>query len=479
LVLESALLVGALAALAVLVLGSAAMVYSTSIIRRSLTERAARSSLEIRDVLATPLYTLSDTTAINVVEAYLSGGQLDGIRLESYATGVLVMQEASPAGTLGPYFHEISSDGLELGNVTLWFSDHEVRDIQNALLRSIGITTLGTLIVIVTSTALVLRRRLSRALRGVVDGIGQISSGNYRHQIPATPYGDVNPMVTLINNMSDAILAKNAALEDLNASLERQVEQRTERLRVTSEKLRTAERMMALGTLVAGISHELNTPLGNALTALSFLEERSAELPAPLAESAGLARRSLDRAITLVTNFRQIATDRAGEGHNSFSLTEAVEEALETIRPRLERKGIDVHVGGENVRVTTHRDAIWPIITNLAFNASTHAYSGSGRVEFLLSKRGDMARIEYQDFGVGMDEEVRSRAFEPFFTTARGSGGMGLGMYVLYNLATGRLGGTIDLESLKGKGTKVVIEFPVTFTGPKDSDPADTASSQT
>ncbi len=251
-------------------------------------------------------------------------------------------------------------------------------------------------------------------------------------------------------------------------------------LQGTQRQLVVAEKMASLGQLVAGVAHEINTPIGIAVTAASHLDEVSRKSAAKLREGAltrtaletwkseveegtKLILRSLDRAAALVASFKQVSVDQSSDQRRSFDLAGYLEEVRLALRPMIRRSkhqfSIDCPTG---IDVDTYPGALFQILTNLLANAINHAFDGveQGHAELRISVAGNDVLLQFSDDGKGMSDEVLQRAFDPFFTTRRASGGSGLGLHIVHNLVTQLLGGEIELESAPDRGTQFKIRVP-------------------
>lgn len=253
-----------------------------------------------------------------------------------------------------------------------------------------------------------------------------------------------------------------------------------EQLQNTQNELVQAEKMASLGGLVAGVAHEINTPIGVGVTAISHLKERAADVAKLFADgtlrktdfaefvetataSTGIIQSNLNRAADLIKSFKQVAVDQTSEERRQINLVEYVEDVLESLKPNLRRTKHEITtVGNRNLVIDTHPGALSQIITNLVMNSVIHAFDDDvvGHIQITVSESGDAVSLLYADDGKGMNEDVCSKIFEPFFTTNRGSGGSGLGMHILYNQVTQTLGGAIDLHSTPGRGTAFEITIP-------------------
>ncbi|MCB1864997.1 MAG: HAMP domain-containing histidine kinase [Chromatiales bacterium] len=253
------------------------------------------------------------------------------------------------------------------------------------------------------------------------------------------------------------------ALADGNSALRRALE---EQKRLQAE-LVEADKLASLGGLVAGVAHEINTPIGSGVTAASVLREQIAGLRAhadqgdmkrsdlygffnSADEAAGIVLRNLDRAATIIGSFKRVAVDQASEAPREFDLCGYLDEVLLNLKPQLKRSPIELVVDcTPGIRLHSVPGALAQVVTNFVTNSLTHAWdddSASRRIEMraYIGRPGEVV-LDYRDNGRGIPAEHRSLVFEPFFTTARGRGGSGLGLSVVYNLVTGPLGGGIRL----------------------------------
>ncbi|WP_323796088.1 PAS domain-containing sensor histidine kinase [Nisaea sp.] len=252
-------------------------------------------------------------------------------------------------------------------------------------------------------------------------------------------------------------------------------------LRQTQEELVEAEKMASLGGLVAGVAHEINTPIGICLTSASAMTGKIDELKAAV-ESGQLTRgkfisrletidgaadlvvRNAKRAGELISSFKQVAVDQTSGERRNFALIDYIEEVLVSLGPELTRRNITNELKGDReLELSGYPGAIGQIVTNLAMNAAIHAYDdgAGGKTEIICNQEnsGEIV-MTFRDFGKGMEEETARRIFEPFFTTRQGRGGTGLGMHILYNLVTQRLGGRVACRSKPGEGTTIELRFP-------------------
>ena len=270
------------------------------------------------------------------------------------------------------------------------------------------------------------------------------------------------------------VLERSAALERANGDLSAALDT----LRRTQSELLAAEKMASLGSLVAGIAHELNTPIGNSLLAATSLSDRVVEFQqvvdsGTLRRSAltthleevrlvsGLISGSLHKAAQLISSFKQIAVDQTSDQRRVFDLLTAVHDTTATYMPRLRRANCTVRMQiPHGIALDSYPGSWYQVLNNLINNALTHAFDGrdAGVVTIRAAELGDgLLELVFADDGVGMPDEVLRHVFDPFFTTKMGQGGTGLGMNIVYNIVTGVLGGRITIESTPGIGTTVRI----------------------
>jgi PAS domain S-box-containing protein len=252
-------------------------------------------------------------------------------------------------------------------------------------------------------------------------------------------------------------------------------------LRETQNSLIEAEKLAALGRLVAGVAHEVNNPVGISLTVASSLERKTA-LFAGEVERGNLRRSSLNefletsrdassqlvanlnRAAELITSFKQVAADRNYSDQRNFDLGDLTEQVVMSLRPGLRKHHLTLTVDCQpNLTMNSYPGPYGQVLTNLFLNAVAHAFPDGkpGSVDIKVRESGkDNVEIIFSDDGCGMSLDVRRRAFDPFFTTRRDQGGTGLGLHIVYSIVTNRLGGRLDLDSEPGGGTRIQIILP-------------------
>jgi signal transduction histidine kinase len=254
----------------------------------------------------------------------------------------------------------------------------------------------------------------------------------------------------------------------------------------TQRYLIETERLAALGGLVAGVAHEISSPIGTSLTVASTLAHRSANFTDQIA--SGQVRRAmlvefadgcrgateqlvanLQRAGGLIQSFKQVAVDRSSDDRRAFDLKLATEQVIASLRAPLLKSQSSLAVEmPSDITLDSYPGAYGQVLTNLIFNAVTHGFTdGPGGYMLVKAHRlgTDQVEITFSDDGGGIPEEVQRRVFDPFFTTRRPQGSTGLGLYVVHNLVTQQLGGRIALVSAPGKGTTICMTLPLHAPG--------------
>lgn len=344
-------------------------------------------------------------------------------------------------------------------------------------------------------------------IRTQIDGILSGDEGVWEGVLENTNAGDIYTKIVYgpLKGTDGVIIGGLAIVEDISEQrkaeqalrereqifleeLENKVEERTSQLqetlktlRDTQEHLIQSEKMSALGSLVAGIAHEINTPLGIGVTITSNMQEKTKNILSlyneqklkksdldkflkTIDESIIILISNLNKAADLISSFKQTAVDQSSEVKREFNIKEYLEEIIMSMRPFIKKYKIDLEIIGEdNIIIDSYPGALSQIVTNLTMNSLNHAYSfdEDGVIKINFKQEKERLLIEYIDDGKGMSKEVVERIFDPFFTTNRSNGGTGLGLYIVYNLVTQRFGGKIECISKKDEGTTFKINLPI------------------
>jgi PAS domain S-box-containing protein len=254
-------------------------------------------------------------------------------------------------------------------------------------------------------------------------------------------------------------------------------------LELAQDELVQSEKMASLGGLVAGVAHEINTPVGTAVTAASHVREETVRIREAFArnevkrsqfdnylaaadEGTRIIESNLHRAAQLIRSFKQVAVDQSSELRRRFNIDAYIRETVDSLMPQLKHyPKVELQLEMDaDVSINSYPGAFAQILSNLVVNALAHGFGQdrSGTILIRTVTLDEQVKITFEDDGAGMDADIRTRIFEPFFTTKRGSGGSGLGMHIVYNLVTTQLSGTIRCFSNRGQGTRFDITIPMT-----------------
>lgn len=349
------------------------------------------------------------------------------------------------------------------------------------------------------------------ARKSLVQPISELSSvtkaiadtKDYSQRANKTSDDELGSLVDSFNSMIDVIEIydrerrdKEKEILNLNKDLERNVEERTSELRVslkqlsatvndlklTQNKLVEQEKMASLGSLVAGVAHEINTPIGVAITAASHLSQTIRDISGSfvagkltkgefkssmddVVETTNMVLKNLERAAEQVKSFKMVAVDQSNEEIREFNFKEYVENIVISLRPKLKRTQHTINLEmPEDINMNSYPGAYSQIFTNLIMNSLIHGFEGidKGIINIRAKVEDGYFYVDYFDNGKGIPEEIKGRIFDPFVTTNRHEGGSGLGTHILYNLVTQVLKGSISVADDVVRGVHFAMVIPVT-----------------
>lgn len=365
----------------------------------------------------------------------------------------------------------LKEDGVTVGAIELLLNTSE----SDALIhqRTLLIIVVGSTITVLLLVSLyfIIRKLLIRPLLKIREAAVSVKEGEAYRPIPVMASREINEVASAFNEMVHKQENRYSELQQAMSTIKQ-----------TQKQLVESEKMVALGSLVAGVSHEINTPLGIGVTASSFMAEKSKEFQKlyqsnamkrsdleeflkTVLDTTGMIQANLSRASELVKSFKQVAVDRSVEIKRKFQVKEYIREVLVSLHPQLKKTKHHVELtGADGVEILSDPGAVSQIVTNLIMNSLIHAFEPDSEGTMTIDIRTDASEgltIRYSDNGKGMPTEIVEQIFNPFFTTNRGGGGTGLGMNIVYNLVTQSLGGTIRCESQVGAGTAFIIQIPM------------------
>lgn len=359
-------------------------------------------------------------------------------------------------------------------------------------------------IIFAIALSLNLKNKLISALAPIIGTIQQISQKkDFSVRCPSSEYRELDNLAqnlnTLLNRVQKHITREQEATNKIsqkNAALTDKVNSRTDALKESNQELLStleklhqfqdqlveSEKMASLGDMVAGVAHEVNTPIGLGVTASTLLEDRllsikkafndktlkSSQLRRFLddgEENVAIIYRNLERAASLISSFKKVAVDQSNEDERTIVVNELVKGVLLTLAPKLNALPYRIMIDcPQDLSVVTKAGPISQILINLIMNSVIHGFDGAeeGDININIIQMSSQLNITYRDNGKGIKESIKNKIFDPFTTTKRGEGGSGLGLHLVYNLVTQALGGSIQLENHSAaKGVHFEISFPV------------------
>ncbi|QLC73942.1 HAMP domain-containing histidine kinase [Pseudomonas sp. LPB0260] len=386
-----------------------------------------------------------------------------------------------------PVYNRGRNEQQVLGRTQVLLSRQAMHDTLNEQVWRRFLEILALDVLLVAALSLSLRLQVLKPLAGLRDALNQAAEHRgppESLELPSTPLDEFGEVLGGFKRITRRLA------EDLDArrQAEGDIRRAYEELQRAQATLIQAEKLAALGGLVAGVAHEINTPLGITLTGASVLAEQTRRFDSQLqagqlrksdvegylrtaAESVELILANANRAAHLVHSFKQVAVDQTSEARREFNLARYLDEVVESLRPTYKRLPIEVSNScPADIQLDGYPGALAQVVTNLLVNAVTHAYpsGAAGRVELSARTEGEWVVLRFEDDGQGIAAEHLPHIFEPFFTTKRGAGGSGLGLHVVYNIVTQRLGGQIQVASTVGSGTCFTLHMPRTAPHPAE-----------
>ncbi|HEY9105766.1 MAG TPA: HAMP domain-containing sensor histidine kinase [Roseateles sp.] len=462
----------------------------------------ARTSEVMSLSLAEPVWQVSPDLAEPMVKAQVDDPRFVAVKVvePSSATPFLSFErrhDADDAALMLSQTRPIQRDGREIARLTISMTAAPLlqakRDeVWRTVWRS-GLTLTLSLVLILW----VLQRYVLRPMTRLTGAAEALAAGRLEQPLQVGGADEIARVGMAMERMRQALLSAFEALRQHNLNLEGTVAQRTAELTTSNAELSDAlqtlqaaqrelvesEKLASLGRLVAGVAHELNTPLGNALTVVSALDDRYKQLEAMLSGGAQMRRstleelardtrrgqdilqRNVQKAADLVRDFKQVAIDQTADLRRDFDLGKVVEDVLVMVEPSFKHTPFVIRTElCHGLVMNSYPGALGQVLTNLLMNALLHGFEGAdqGCVTVHCAPLNETeAELSVTDDGRGMDESVRRRIFDPFFTTKLGTGGSGLGMHIVHSIVTNVLGGQIEVKSSPGQGTQMLMRLPL------------------
>lgn len=371
-------------------------------------------------------------------------------------------------------------------------------------LRMFGIYLSIIIIILVIICVIVGRKTINIVfdkLNEVVTETKKVAEGHYVLESKASPFVEFNEisnnfsyMAGEVKSREEKILNQSYEIEKMNRELESRVIDRTnelfqtnqeleialENLKRTQDQLIESEKLASLGDLVAGLAHEINTPLGIILTIITYMQETTKKVKEQYdsgllkkadfeqylkntLESEVLIYDNINRSIELISSFKLISAEQRNIEKRVVNLKEFLENIIKSLEPQMKKSSIQMRLTcPDDIEIETIPLTLYQIIINLMMNTKVHAYENfGGYVDIAASQKGSRVHLIVEDYGIGISKEYLKKIFDPFFTTKRGSGGTGLGLNIVYNSVKQNLQGDIHCNSEIGSGTQFVLDLPI------------------
>ena len=452
------------------------------------------------DVLNAHIYSINETPTPEMVALYTKSSTT---AVESKINDMARYYTARFDGNVFEIIRPINAENQTYGYVYV----RTTAEAYNAFVNYSVTVQIATLLLIVI-VAFLVAYRFGHVLSSPVQDMvlvlqGVARSRDYASRAKHCDVREYNILIDAINvllaRMQEYVVKQQQSEQqhqELNSRLEEEVGQRTVALKEanteliqTLEKLHQFQRqivenekMASLGDMVAGVAHEVNTPIGLGITASTMMLDRLVVLEQQFSdktlkassmkrfieegrENLNIIYRNLNRAADLISSFKQVAVDQSSEEARDINVKQLIEETLMSLRPRLKKVTHTIHIEcNESLNVVSKAGPINQILINLIMNSLIHAFEGveNGQIDIIAALTDDKKlKIIYRDNGSGIPTSIKKRIFDPFVTTKRGQGGSGLGMHLVFNLVTQALDGNIKLESEPDKGVEFTLSFPV------------------
>ncbi len=462
---------------------SAAALASLSIytlfMEKEFKKQAAIKTGLVSDRLAStleyPLWYLAKNQALTILESELKDKDISRILLfgdTEDLIGTAVQKRPAEVPGLKPASREAIStskdiiyDSSLIGKITVYADMAESRiDFRANLFSAI---VLATFIAGIVSLVLFLStdKLVTKKIMRIGAALEDFTKHNYKIRVTVAGAKEIFALARAFNSMADTI-------EHYNANLEEIVEDRT-------GKLIEAEKLALIGSLVAGVAHEVNTPLGVGITATSHAQVLNKEMIqayradtmseafflsslAETAEALDITFKNLRRASEFISTFKKIATDQSLEEKRNTEIKKYIEDVLLSLKPALKKHKHTISVVcPPELRAVIEPGPFYQILTNLIINSIRHGLAGreAGKISIAVDKAQNGLLLFYEDDGKGIPESIAHRIFEPFFTTTRDSGGTGLGLYIIKTIMT-KQGGDVRYQAREGGGVRFIFYFP-------------------
>ncbi|MFY8299293.1 ATP-binding protein [Pseudoalteromonas sp. SS15] len=493
------------------------------------------SEKTFRKILASDLWNLDFEQVEITANSIISLPQIAGIEVKSDNNEKVVQ-----AGTLLNHnnealtFHSFAlysdfNNTSQIGDVKLFANeDFIINSIKPSIYLLIFNAALKTAAIFLL-IFLIFRKLLTKPLSQLASSASLINPNELQKSlisVAKNPNDELGVLQSALNTMINKTAEAFDKLDKINKNLESIVDERTEELQQTVSQLNEqqdrllceietrqkseqalanslqelkhaqsqlieSEKMASLGSLVAGVAHEINTPVGLSLTGISHFQSTVDEV-AKLFEAGELEEddfvrfiqeskalsctihNSLQRAANLVKSFKLVAVDQSAEEVRQFDIIQYLKDTMTSLNNKLKQSKVNFEIDCDSeVLIINNYPGSWAqVFTNLIQNTLIHAYDpdSTGQVVLKFYTEDEDLIFTFTDDGKGMTEESQKKIFDPFYTTNRANGGSGLGMNIIFNIITQKMSGKVTVQSELGKGTKFTIKVPIDIQSFKEGD---------
>ena len=460
----------------------------------------------LQQTMAIPVWHVDKEAAQTFVNSVMLNPDVVSIVVTDASLGQFVKAERAELtnSALLNETRNIDWEGATIGRVTIAMSTQLVeQEFRKNMLKGAGAIVLQLLISFLLLLKL-FQRRMMRPLRQLQRDVDRMGEGELEQPVQVLRADELGDLAHGVDSMRTRLGELMKVQADHSATLEQRVTDRTIALHTTNQELRStldtlknaqmeiqrSERMAALGSLVAGVAHELNTPIGNCVTVASTLQAFSKDFKVEMergmtrsslakyvdsnAQASDMLLRNLHNAAELIGSFKRVAVDRTSAQRREFILEEVVRETVLTMGVVIRRSQHEVRIEIDAaIKMDAYPGPLGQVISNLINNALIHAFEGRSQGLITISAHvvKDMlpasVELTVRDNGAGIASANLGRIFDPFFTTKLGQGGSGLGLNIVYNLIADVFGGTIRVESHVGEGTSFIMSLPLIAPSPE------------
>ncbi len=445
------------------------------------TERIIQAELEPLEVVSVTVF---DAKFKPIASATHPGTEVDAAAMAADKAHYPTVQAALYIDSGMENVPSTSVISAPIGNVVVTFTRAYIAaDLRAALTsRLIEILLLdGLLVVVLTVSLNVVFRPIAQLRDALFDLAAQ--DGEDAKELPETEQKEFREVIQGFNQTQRKlrqVIARSAAAEEAARLSAAETHKAYQELQATQESLVQSEKMAGLGSLVAGVAHEINTPVSIVVTGASVLDVATTQLRQSLmegavrksdivayldtaAESVRLILTNSERAAHLIQSFKQVAVDQTSEQRRHFRLKQYLQEMTTSLQPGLRKAKTSVQLQcDDDVEMDSYPGLLAQVLTNLTMNTITHAFAPGqeGHIEIQVLSNADTVSLAFRDDGRGIPAEYMGKIFDPFFTTRRGQGGTGLGLHIVFNIVTKQLGGSITASNNSPKGACFQLTFP-------------------